>query len=142
MEQLLIMACSQRKNPARGLLPAIERYDGSLYFVPRKYLREPNPDPPKVLILSANFGLIPADRRIPDYDCRLTRNQSEVLRPEVVKAIGKIGTKFSDVLICAGREYKRLILGAKAESGGAGEWMLVPEGQGPKLGYLSSGFVV
>ncbi len=56
MTRLLIVTCSQRKNPTLGLLPAIDRYDGPAFLVLRKYLREGVGDAPRVLILSAKYG--------------------------------------------------------------------------------------
>jgi hypothetical protein len=37
---MLILACSRRKRPDEGLLPAIERYDGPAFRVLRRFLRE------------------------------------------------------------------------------------------------------
>jgi hypothetical protein len=62
MRRLLILACSQRKNPARGKLPAIDRYDGPAFRVLRKYSRDSAANLPTVLILSAKHGLIAADQ--------------------------------------------------------------------------------
>jgi len=61
VKRLLILSCSQRKRPDPGLLPAIERYDGPVFQVVRRYLRE-QPAGSKqldVFILSARYGLIP-----------------------------------------------------------------------------------
>jgi hypothetical protein len=68
--RLLILSCSQRKRPDAILLPALERYDGPMFRVLRKFLRE-NPSKelhPDVYILSAQFGLISADQLIPIPD--------------------------------------------------------------------------
>ena len=43
MQKLLILSCSQRKNPALDLLPAIKRYTGPQFLVLAKFLRE-NPN--------------------------------------------------------------------------------------------------
>ena len=37
--RLLILSCSQRKRPDRVLLPALERYDGPVFRMLRKFLR-------------------------------------------------------------------------------------------------------
>ena len=39
-DRMLILACSRRKRPDEGLLPAIERYDGPALRVVRRFLRE------------------------------------------------------------------------------------------------------
>ena len=61
MTRLLILSCSKAKRADCGLLPAIDRYDGPFFRVLRRYLRQQPADPPVVHILSAEFGLIPAD---------------------------------------------------------------------------------
>ena len=40
MNKVLIIACSQRKRPDAGLLPALDRYDGPAFQVLRRFLRE------------------------------------------------------------------------------------------------------
>jgi hypothetical protein len=37
---MLILACSRRKRPDEGLLPAIEPYDGPAFRMVRRFLRE------------------------------------------------------------------------------------------------------
>ena len=58
---MLILACSRRKRLDEGLLPAIDRYDGSAFRVLRRFLRERPAGAPDVLILSAKHGLIAHD---------------------------------------------------------------------------------
>jgi hypothetical protein len=85
MQRLLVISCSQRKTLGNGLVPAVDRYDGPAFRVLRKYLRE-LPDPGlRVLILSAKFGLIEAERKLPYYDHRLTRQEALAMRPKVVE---------------------------------------------------------
>src|SRR5947209_2723394 len=92
MSRLLIVACSQRKNPAQGQLPAIDRYDGPVFRVIRKYLREGAGDAPIVLILSAKYGLITSDLEIPDYNCRLSAASAARLRSRVLQTAGHVLT--------------------------------------------------
>ncbi len=138
MRRLLILACSQRKNPARGKLPAIDRYDGPVFRVLRKYSREDAANLPTVLILSAKHGLIAADREIPDYDRRLSSESAERLRPQVLKTASQVlsACQWHRIAICAGKAY-RVALAGIAE--------LVPQGvrvdfleggQGPRLAEL------
>jgi hypothetical protein len=113
MNRLLILACSQRKNPAKGVLPAIERYDGPAFRVLRKYLREEGGEALSILILSAKYGLIPADREIPDYDCRLSKASAEQLRPQVLETARYAlqSLYFRAVGICAGKDYRVALAG-------------------------------
>lgn len=83
--RLLILSRSQRKRPDAILLPALERYDGPLFRVLRKFLRE-SPSKqrhPDVYILSAQLGLISADQLIPNYDCQMTPQLASRLQPQV-----------------------------------------------------------
>jgi len=68
--RLLILSCSQRKQASHGLLPAIERYNGPLFFVLRRFLRECPCQAKRldVYILSAAYGLIAGDFPTPLYD--------------------------------------------------------------------------
>ena len=59
--RLLILACSQRKQASCEPLPAIDRYNGPLFLVLRRFMRE-CPRQARLLdvyILSAAYGLIP-----------------------------------------------------------------------------------
>ncbi len=138
MDRLLLIACSQRKNPAKGLLPALGRYDGPAFRVLRKYLRETEGSGPVVAIISAKYGLIASGRRIPDYDCRLSARSAHALRPRVLKAARHLLTSRSwrSIGICAGKEYQIALQGLSD---------LIPEGvgidvirggQGPRLTAL------
>lgn len=92
-QRLLILSCSQRKNTSQEQLPAIERYNGPLFFVLRRFLRECPHEAKQldVYILSAAYGLIPADFQTEFYD-----QKRNMLR--VVELQPKIKTTFSDIL--------------------------------------------
>lgn len=82
---LLILACAKTKRHDAGQIPAIDRYDGPAFRVLRRALRE-RPgleEQMTVYILSAEFGLIPWDRRIPDYDRRMTPARAAELHTSV-----------------------------------------------------------
>jgi len=82
--RLLILSCSQRKRADLVWLPALERYDGPVFRMLRKFLRAcPSKEfHPEVFILSAQFGFISANQLIPDYDCQMTpQRASELQRP-------------------------------------------------------------
>src|SRR5215475_9884935 len=84
--RLLILSCSQRKRPDRILLPALERYDGPVFRMLRKFLRScsARESHPEVYILSVRFGLIPAHQPISYYDCRMTPQQASIFQPQVL----------------------------------------------------------
>ena len=107
---LLIMACSQRKRPDPGLLPAIERYDGGSYRVLRKIKREGRwPDNLDVLILSAKYGLIEASTPIADYEQRMTRDRANQLRFQVTQTLQTYASPhktYEEVYVDLGQDYR------------------------------------
>jgi hypothetical protein len=108
MHRLLVLACSKSKVPAKGTLPALERYDGPAFRVLRKYLRENDRGALSIFILSAKHGLIPAAKRISDYDCRLLPDSARALRPQVLSAAqAAVSAKsLTSVGVCAGKDYQ------------------------------------
>lgn len=112
---LLIMACSQRKRPAPSLLPAIERYDGPTFQVLRKFLLERPSEAQWIdtFILSAKFGLIPANHPIPNYDCRMSQQRAQELQAKVVHNFGKIlqATSYNELFINLGQNYWQALAG-------------------------------
>lgn len=113
MSRLLIMACSQRKNPAKRMLPALVRYDGPTFRVLKKYLREESAQDLSVLILSAKFGLISADHEIPYYDCRLKTVSAKRIRPQTLEMAEYNLKRLNPtaVGICVGRDYLESLSG-------------------------------
>ena len=92
-KRLLILSCSQRKSTSPDLLPAIERYNGPLFFVLRRFMRE-CPQQVRYLdvyILSAAYGLIPWDFPTSLYDQKMNTSRVVELQPQV-------NTEFSNIL--------------------------------------------
>jgi hypothetical protein len=121
--RLLMLSCSKRKRSEEGLLPAIERYDGPFFRVLRRYLRtclEEAPgsqEQPETYILSAEFGLIPANHPIPFYERRMTPERAEALRPSVLEKISQLltqGQPVQEIFICLGRDYQHALDGWEA----------------------------
>jgi Family of unknown function (DUF6884) len=138
MSRLLIVACSQRKNPAKGKLPAIDRYDGPVFRVLRKYLREGAEDAPSVFILSAKYGLIAAEREINGYDCRLSASSAERLRPQVLKAARRVlsSCRWQGIGLCAGKDYRVALAGFEELVPAHARVDFIEGGQGPRLSAL------
>ena len=108
--RLLILSCSQRKHETHEPLPAIERYNGPLFCVLRRFLRE-CPRQASLLdvhILSAAYGLIPEDFPTQWYDRKMDLSRAVELQPQV-------NTMYSDILcynytsICSvlGKTYRK-----------------------------------
>jgi hypothetical protein len=138
MNRLLIVACSQRKNPAKGDLPAIERYDGPVFRVLRKYLRQEAEGALRVLILSAKYGLIAADKKIPDYDCRLSQTSAIKLRAQALEVLGYALQleRGGSVGICAGKDYRLVLSGFEDRVPDGVHVQFIEGGQGPRLTAL------
>src|SRR3712207_7357474 len=64
------------RSPEPRPLPAAERYDGPAFRVLRRYLRTWPACPPTVFILSAEFGLIHGEKRIPRSEEHTSELQS------------------------------------------------------------------
>jgi hypothetical protein len=107
MNRLLIVACSQRKNPTTKPLPAIERYDGPAFRVLRKFLRERRRAAPKILILSGKHGLIDAQTPISNYDVRMTRASAQAFRPDVLARLTTLMAvaPIQSIGVCLGQDY-------------------------------------
>ncbi len=107
--RLLILSCSRRKNPAVELLPALERYDGPLFRIVRKYQRESRVDADAldVFVLSADLGLISGHTPIPDYDRRMTHARAAELRPKVLGEMIRVmhARPYREICIAMGQDY-------------------------------------
>lgn len=110
---LLLIACSRRKAAGLRRGRAWDIYDGALYRVLKKLFRErPDvTDSVEILIVSAKYGVVPADRRITTYDERLTpalvRRRGRFWADRLRRAVA--GRRFSDVHVNLGRDYLRVL---------------------------------
>lgn len=113
--RLLILSCSRKKRTGSRLLPALERYDGPAFRVLRKFIVECpavacNLD---IRILSAKFGLIPADRPIPFYDKPMTARRAITLNPAVSAEVERLLAQriYRKLLINVGQNYQPALAG-------------------------------
>jgi hypothetical protein len=99
----------------------MERYDGPLFRVLRKHIREDKPNLPQVLVLSGEFGLISADTPLPSYDKVMTQHRAAELRsilPDVFRH--EIGERsFTELFVSLSGSY----MDAMQEC-----WQYLPEG--------------
>jgi hypothetical protein len=104
---LVLVGCSRRKVTAAGMLPAFERYDGPVFRLLRRFLRTSD-RPIGIHILSAAYGLIPADYPIPWYDCQMTTERAAALRPAVCASLCAIvnGDSYREGFVCMGSTYR------------------------------------
>jgi hypothetical protein len=138
VDRLLILSCSQRKVGAADQVPAIDRYDGPAFRVLRKYLREGPPETPTVLILSAKYGLIGSDRRIPAYDCRMSAARARELRPHVIATARQVfaSRRWQEVSVCVGKHYRSALDGFLPLLPDGCPVVFLSGGQGPRLTRL------
>lgn len=116
---LVILGCSQRKRQTSRILPAIDRYNGPVFGVLRKHTRETPDNPAAVCVLSARFGLIRGERKIPRYNLQLSGRGVVDLRQRVKKQLERTLKTIKP---------KRLFV-----SVGAQYWPLLSEGLQHKL---------
>ena len=107
---LLIISCSNRKNNAHSLLPAIELYDGPGYRVLRKRLNGTNKSP-EIWVLSAKHGLLWSDSHIYSYNERLTPKKVADLKENIEVFIKRWAPegKYKNIFIWAGRDYLNIL---------------------------------
>lgn len=106
---LLVVGCSRQKRPDAGLMPAIDRYDGPVIRVLRKFLRVSSTQSNLLdtYVLSAQFGLISTSTPIPSYDRRMTAQRAQELSPCVLSALAQLfeSRSYREAYLCVGREY-------------------------------------
>lgn len=138
---LLIAACSQRKRTGPALLPAIERYDGPVYRLLRRYIKEQSQaakDVPDIYILSAKFGLMPSSQLIPAYDQRMTAQRARDLQPSILFKFQCLLDRghYQQLTICAGRNYLHLLGGHSVINRSELEVQIITGGLGKQLSQL------
>ena len=126
--RLLILGCSKAKTMDDGLIPAWQRYDGPAFRVLRRYLRQRQDPALSILVLSAEYGIVAADSRIPYYDRQMTPTRAGEIRHQVSATLSHLlnGSDFlpeqsKHVLVVLGREY----LGALTDyTGNGSDWLI------------------
>lgn len=109
----LVISCSKAKSKSHYLIPAIERYDGPLFRVLKKYLAASKDNKLSIFILSAKYGLISANDKIPFYDCFISSEQVNKLRPKVLDLFEQacLKTFFEEIFFVTSRKYQILVEG-------------------------------
>lgn len=105
-KQLLVLGCSQTKRSADGLLPAIDRYDGSPYRVLRSYLRDREwPSNLSVAVLSAKYGLVGGFTGITAYDERMTAKQASGMATLCQDTLTNWASDHASIHFSLGKDY-------------------------------------
>lgn len=110
IRHLLILPCSKEKNSATGLLPAIERYRGPFYRTVNKTGQKNNLD---ITILSAKYGLIPANAPIEYYDLKMNEARAVELQTKVLQEFRTQldGRRYDEIFINLGKQYMKALDG-------------------------------
>lgn len=115
--RLLILSCSQRKRASHEPLPAIDRYNGPLFFVLRRFLRE-CPHRARLLdvyILSAVYGLIPGDFSTALYDRKMNTSRIAELQPQITTVFSGIRRdNYISIYFVLGKAYLKAFEGLQA----------------------------
>ena len=129
-----------KKRDANGNVPAIERYDGPAFRVLRRYLRNNRHSDLTVHILSAKFGFVKSDRRIPNYDMRLTRDRSVELQDTTRHQLEQIMHEkpWDQIGISLSREYFALVADGIREANVLGTIASLDGGLGKRLTALKA----
>jgi len=113
-KHLIIISCSDKKNPQPGLLPAIQRYTGAWYGVINKLKREGDlPDNLDILIISAKYGLINSEMLIENYDQEMDYKRARELNKPILSKLKNIisTTTYESILVNLGSTYMAAISG-------------------------------
>ena len=133
MKKLLILSCGRRKRPNKGIIRAIDRYDGGWHRVVRKRVfSDDRIDDIDVVILSGRYGLISADYLIPYYEEQEPHRRLREKREEIHRSLRKLieTENYGEIYLLMGSEFKGVVDGAIPKSvdvvfcnGGYGEKM-------------------
>lgn len=138
MLRLLILSCSARKRPDPGYLPAVERYDGPSFRVLRRYLCESRfADQLDVYILSAFYGLIPANYPIVYYDQKMTRERAGQLHGQVLNTFcNLLNTNYGSICLAMSALYLLALEGWETQLPPGLQVTVISGSQGVRLAQL------
>lgn len=105
-KRLLILSCSARKR-ADDKCRALDRYLSPSFFVLRRWLKNNPENDLTVLIFSAKYGLISADKLTEHYDLVLTPEREKIMRRKIAKQfeVLVLKNKFNYALIHLPKHY-------------------------------------
>lgn len=114
-KSLLILGCSQQKKELSfqsggtentNQLPAFELYNGPMYRVLRKFLREHQwPEKLSVGILSAKHKLFGAIKEIDFYDKKMSRHMATEMAKDCNKVLSAWSAEHTSIYVSVGKDY-------------------------------------
>ncbi|MBV9387620.1 MAG: hypothetical protein JOZ78_14465 [Chroococcidiopsidaceae cyanobacterium CP_BM_ER_R8_30] len=89
------------------MVTTIERYDGPVFQLVRRFLKSDKPEKPDIHILSVGFGIISTTKPILNYDCKMTKECAQDLQPTCDDTLRKIvaAEAYRDICVCEGQIY-------------------------------------
>lgn len=105
---LLIIGCSQKKNPSPYPMKALDRYEGVNFSVLKKFKRERAlPKTLDIVIISAQYGFLTVNDLIDNYDMRMTKKRAHTLQPHIFQQLKKFVShkNYQEIFINLGKEY-------------------------------------
>jgi len=111
-KKLLIISCSAKKKKFNHPAPALEVYDGPIFRLLRKNLRNKLSNI-HITIISAKYGLILPETRISYYDKIISKKEICEWNGKIVNLLGDLIWKnnYSEIFICLGKNYLGVIEG-------------------------------
>jgi hypothetical protein len=136
---LVILGCGERKKLTSRLLPAIDRYDGPVFRVLRKHMREEPQNSADTCILSARFGLIRGTLPIPRYDFSLERADRRSLLSRVDRQLKRILDSIQPdrLFVSVGQSYWPLLAEAIAREVAPAKLAIATGGIGGRASQLA-----
>lgn len=107
---LLLISCSETKKKDPGVIPALERYDGTTYKVIKKAKREGYwPERTRIFIISAKYGLISDQTLIEDYNQKMTNARAIELQTTVSQALDTLlqQDRYDHIFVNMGATYTK-----------------------------------
>ena len=111
---LLILGCSQKKDPSPHPVKALDRYDGVNFKVIKKFRRDRKlPENLDIIIISAKYGFLKSDEKIDDYNQRMTKERAQELHPIIIHELKEFTSnrQYKEIFINLGKDYMPAIKG-------------------------------
>lgn len=103
--KMLIIACSEPKAP--GMVKAYQKYLSRQHRATEDKFADLWAAGYGLCILSAEFGLVPAQRRVDDYNTKMDKVQACWLRPQIKAIIEALDP--TEIVIYGGKAYRDAI---------------------------------
>jgi hypothetical protein len=107
---IIVIGCSEKKEA--GSVPAFDKYLARQHDVVRESIQDLWAAGHEVFILSAQFGLVPAHKSIPDYDLRLTADRAVELGKQVRKVLAEVEGDHDEVRVYGSKLYRSVVAAA------------------------------